>query len=121
MQSTRRSRPWGHLGTGLTFALPFGLIGLLWGLASGHALLGLLWLGAMVVNRWVQAFAILRALGDSDWLRGVMLYPLRDLLGWVLWVASYSGDNFYYRGKIYKLKDGGRVEAPEGQGLEGRG
>ena len=114
MQSTRRSRPWGHLGTGLTFAIPFGLIGLMWGLVSGHALLGLLWLGAMVVNRCVQAFAILRALGDSDWLHGVMLYPLRDLLGWVLWVASYSGDNFYYRGKVYKLKDGGRVEAPEG-------
>jgi ceramide glucosyltransferase len=113
MQSTRRSRPWGHLGTGLTFAMPFGLIGLAWGLVSGHPLLGVLWLAAMVANRWVQAFAILRALGDSDWLHGVTLYPLRDLLGWVLWVGSYGGDNFYYRGKIYKLKEGGRVEAPE--------
>ena len=113
MQSTRRSRPWGHLGTGLTFATPFGLIGLTWGLVSGHPLLGVAWLAAMVLNRWVQAFAILRALGDSDWLHGVMLYPLRDLLGWVLWVGSYGGDNFYYRGKIYKLKDGGRVEAPD--------
>jgi ceramide glucosyltransferase len=113
MQSTRRSRPWGHLGTGLTFATPFGLIGLLWGLVSGHPLLGLLWLAAMIVNRWVQAVAILRALGDSDWLHGMLLYPLRDLLGSVLWAASYSGDNFYYRGKVYKLKDGGKVEAPE--------
>ena len=113
MQSTRRSRPWGHLGTGLTFAMPFGLIGLVWGLVSGHPLLGTMWLAAMVVNRWVQSFAILRALGDSHWLHGVMLYPLRDLLGWVLWVGSYGGDNFYYRGKIYKLKEGGRVEAPE--------
>jgi len=113
MQSTRRSRPWGHLGTGLTFALPFGLLGLAWGLMSGHPLLGVVWLAAMVANRCVQAFAILRSLGDSDWLHGVMLYPLRDLLGWVLWVGSYGGDNFYYRGKIYKLKEGGRVEAPE--------
>jgi ceramide glucosyltransferase len=113
MQSTRRSRPWGHLGTGLTFATPFGLIGLLWGLVSGHPLLGLLWLAAMVLNRWVQAVAILRALGDADWLHGMLLYPLRDLLGSVLWAASYSGDNFYYRGKVYKLKDGGKVEAPE--------
>jgi len=113
MQSTRRSRPWGHLGTGLTFAMPFGLMGLLWGLLSGHALLGLAWLAAMVVNRLVQAFVILRALGDNGWMHGVMLYPLRDLLGSVLWAASYSGDNFYYRGKIYKLKDGGRVEAPD--------
>jgi len=113
MQSTRRSRPWGHLGTGLTFAMPFGLIGLLWGLASGHAELGLLWLGALVVNRWLQAGAILIVMGDEGWWRGTFIYPLRDFLGWTLWLGSYGGDNFYYRGKIYKLKDGGRVESPD--------
>jgi ceramide glucosyltransferase len=113
MQSTRRSRPWGHLGTGLTFAMPFGLIGLLWGLASGHPLLGLLWLLGTALNRWMQAGAVLRVLGDPDWLRGMSIYPLRDLLGGVLWVGSYGGDRFYYRGKIYTLKHGGRVEAPE--------
>jgi ceramide glucosyltransferase len=110
MQSTRRSRPWGHLGSGLTFSMPFGLIGLLWGLLSGHAGLGVVWLAAMVVNRWLQAGAILGVLGDPDILYNAMIYPLRDLLGWVLWVGSYGGENFYYRGKVYKLKDGGRVE-----------
>ena len=113
MQSTRRSRPWGHLGTGLTFAMPFGVVGLLWGISSGHALLGLMWLATMVLNRWVQSFAVLRALGDSNWLHGMLLYPIRDMLGSVLWMASYGGDNFYYRGKVYKLKDGGRVEESE--------
>src|SRR5271170_7146363 len=113
MQSTRRSRPLGHLGTGLTLAIPFGLLGLLWGVLSGHALLGVLWLAAMVLNRWLQAGAILRALGDDSWMRGVLLYPLRDLLGSVLWLGSYGGDRFYYRGKVYKLKYGGRVEEPE--------
>jgi ceramide glucosyltransferase len=52
-------------------------------------------------------------LGDPDWLRNVAIYPLRDLLGSVLWLGSYGGERFYYRGKIYKLKPGGRVEAPE--------
>jgi ceramide glucosyltransferase len=110
MQSTRRSRPWGHLGSGLTFAMPFGLLGLAWGLLSGHAALGVVWLLAMAVNRWLQAGAILGALGDPDILYNAMIYPLRDLVGWVLWVGSYGGENFYYRGKVYKLKDGGRVE-----------
>jgi ceramide glucosyltransferase len=110
MQSTRRSRPWGHFGTGLTFAMPFGLLGLAWGLLSGHGLLGVVWLAGMVVNRWVQAGAILRVMGDSDWVRGMVLYPLRDMLGSLLWLGSYGGDRFYYRGKIYRLKDGGRVE-----------
>ena len=112
MQSTRRSRPWGHLGSGLTFAVPFGLLGLTWALLSGHALLGALWLAAMVVNRWLQAGAVLRVMGDAGWVRGMLIYPLRDLLGSLLWLGSYGGDRFYYRGKIYKLKEGGRVEEP---------
>jgi ceramide glucosyltransferase len=113
MQSTRRSRPWGHLGSGLTFAMPFGLLGLVWGLASGHALLGLAWVGLAIANRWLQAGTILRVMGDEDWLRGMLIYPLRDLLGSILWLGSYGGDRFYYRGKIYRLKDSGQVEAME--------
>ncbi|MFC6644021.1 glycosyltransferase [Granulicella cerasi] len=116
MQSTRRSRPWGHLGTGLTFAMPFGVLGLLWGLCSGHAAVGLLWLLGMVLNRWLQAGMVLGVMGDEDWLPNTLMYPLRDLLGSILWLGSYGGENFYYRGKIYKLKDGGKVEAPEDEG-----
>ncbi len=113
MQSTRRSRPLGHLGTGLTFAVPFGLLGLVWGLAAGRPLVGVLWLLGMVVNRWLQAGTILGVMGDPDWFANVAVYPLRDFLGSLLWVGSYGGERFYYRGKIYKLKPGGRVEAPE--------
>jgi ceramide glucosyltransferase len=113
MQSTRRSRPWGHLGTGLTFAMPYGLLGLLWGLLSGHPLLGVVWLAAMTLNRWLQAGAILSVLGDPDRVYNALIYPLRDVLGFLLWVGSYGGENFYYRGKVYKLKEGGRVESPE--------
>jgi ceramide glucosyltransferase len=112
MQSTRRSRPWGHLGSGLTFAMPFGLMGLLWGLLTGHVVLGLVWLAAMVVNRWVQAGAVLRVMGDQDWVKGMLIYPVRDLLGSVLWLGSYGGDRFYYRGQVYRMREGGRVETP---------
>ena len=113
MQSTRRSRPWGHLGSGLTFSVPFGLLGLLWGVLRGRPGLGLLWLLGTVANRWVQATAILRVLGDPEWLQAAAIYPLRDLLGWVLWMNSYLGEDFYYRGKVYKLKHGGLVEGPD--------
>jgi ceramide glucosyltransferase len=116
MQSTRRSRPWGHLGSGLTFAVPFGLLGLLWGLRSGHALWGLVWLSWMAINRWLLAGSILRVLGDPDWVRGTMIYPVRDLLGSILWLGSYASNRFYYRGKIYRLKNGGKVEAPDSSG-----
>src|ERR1700753_3293524 len=81
MQSTRRSRPWGHLGTGLTFALAFGVLGLLWGLLSGHWAPGLLWLLGMAVNRWLQAGTILMVLGDSGWKGSTGIYPLAGRLG----------------------------------------
>jgi ceramide glucosyltransferase len=111
MRSTRRSRPLGHFGSGLTFAMPFGLMGLVWGVLSGHAGLGAAWLLAMVANRWLQAGTVLRVLGDPDWLRGMVIYPLRDLLGSLLWVGSYVSKRFYYRGGIYVLNDGGTVDA----------
>lgn len=113
MQSTRRSRRWGHLGSGLTFSVPFGLVGLAWGVLSGQAGLGLLWLLLTVVNRWVQAATVLVVLGDPAWEEGALLYPIRDLLGSVLWLNSYLGENFYYRGKTYKLRSGGVVEGPD--------
>jgi ceramide glucosyltransferase len=93
--------------------MPYGLLGLLWGLLSGHPLWGLLWVVAMAMNRWLQAGAILTVLGDPDRLYNALIYPLRDVLGFLLWIGSYGGENFYYRGKVYKLKEGGRVESPE--------
>ena len=111
MRSTRRSRPWGHLGTGLTFAVPFGVAGFLWGLLTGHAAVGLLWLLATVANRWLQAGTVLNVLGDADWLRGATIYPLRDLLGSVVWAGSYLSKKFYYRGATYVLSDTGTADA----------
>jgi ceramide glucosyltransferase len=76
-------------------------------------LLGLVWLAGTILNRWLQAGAILQVIGDEAWFRGMLLYPLRDLLGSLLWLGSYGGDKFYYRGKVYTLKHGGRVEEPQ--------
>jgi ceramide glucosyltransferase len=87
---------------------------LVWGVLSGHLLIGVLWLLAAIVNRWLQAGMVLTTLGDADWFYNTLIYPIRDLLGSILWLASYGGHNFYYRGKVYKLKEGGTVELPEG-------
>jgi ceramide glucosyltransferase len=110
MKSTRRSRPAGHLGTGLTYAVPFGLLGLAWGLLAGHPALGLLWLLATCVNRWVMAAVVLWALEDEQAKKPTLIYPLRDLLGFAVWVASYMGDTMQYHGGAYSLGVGGRFE-----------
>jgi ceramide glucosyltransferase len=110
MKSTRRSRPAGHLGTGLTYAVPFGLLGLAWGILAGHPALGLLWLLAMCVNRWVMAAVVLWALEDDQAGKPTLIYPLRDLLGFAVWIASYMGDKMQYHGGAYSLGVGGRFE-----------
>jgi ceramide glucosyltransferase len=113
MKSTRRSRPAGHFGTGLTYAVPFGVLGLAWGLASGHAALGLLWLLATCCNRWLMAAVVLWALEDEQPGKPALIYPLRDLLGFAVWVASYMGDRMQYHGGAYSLGVGGRFERVE--------
>ena len=110
MRSTRRSRPWGHLGTGLTFAVPFGIFGFTWGMLSGNVALGAVWLLATLANRWLQAGTVLKVLGDAKWLYGAALYPLRDLLGSVIWAGSYLSTKFYYRGGTYVLSETGTVD-----------
>lgn len=111
MRSTRKSRPWGHFGTGATFAVPFGLCGLLWSILNGHAELGLIWLLGTIFNRWLQAAIVLLVLGDPDWTKATAIFPLRDLLGSILWVGSYVSRRFYYRGGTYVLNEGGTVDA----------
>ncbi len=108
MRSTRRSRPAGHLGTGLTFAAPFGVLGLAWGVVSGHAGLGALWLLGTCVNRWVMAAVVLWALEDEQAGLPVLIYPVRDLLGFVVWMSSYLGSTAQYHGGAYQLGPGGK-------------
>jgi ceramide glucosyltransferase len=113
MRSTRRSRPAGHLGTGLTYAVPFGLIGLVWGILGGHPAMGALWLLGTCANRWAMAAGVLWALEDEQAGWPTAIYPLRDLLGFAVWVASYMGSTMQYHGGAYSLGVGGRFEPVE--------
>ena len=110
MKSTRFSRRWGHIGSGLTFAVPFGLIGLLWGFLTHHQALGLALLAASVLNRMLLAlisgWGVVR---DKLSLRYCWMYPVRDLMGFGFWCASFFGDTIVWRGQRYRLLPGGRM------------
>jgi len=110
MKSTRFSRPLGHVGTGLTYAMPFGVLGLIAAAASGHLALGLAFLAAAFANRVVQSIAIgWGTIGDQRALYLSWLYPLRDLLGFFTWAGSFSSRHFFWRGEIYRFGKGGRI------------
>ncbi|MGE5205976.1 MAG: bacteriohopanetetrol glucosamine biosynthesis glycosyltransferase HpnI [Chlamydiota bacterium] len=110
MKSTRFSRPKGHLGSGLTFAMPFGLLGLAAGFAAGNPVLGLTLFLYAVLNRMAEALlAGWGVVRDPLVLRYFWLYPVRDLLGFFLWCASFFNTRIVWRGERYQLQTGGKM------------
>jgi ceramide glucosyltransferase len=109
-KGTRWSRPKGHFGTGLIFAMPYGILGLLAGAASGHLTLGVGLLAAAIVNRmmesWMIGWGVVR---DPRARRELWLYPVRDLLGFAVWCASYLSKSAVWRDHRYQLIRGGRI------------
>jgi ceramide glucosyltransferase len=104
-QTTRYSRPKGHFGSGLIFAIPFGLLGLLAAGGLGYWSLGFALLGAAILNRlaetWIVGWFVVR---DPNIWRGLWLYPLRDLLGFAIWFASYLNLRYEWRDSRFELK-----------------
>jgi ceramide glucosyltransferase len=110
MKSTRFSRPKGHFGTLLTFAMPFGVVGFVAALAIGKPWLAAEILGWTLLNRMTLSIAagwfVVR---DLNSLKHCWLYPLRDLMGLFFWAASYGNSEVVWRGERYRLSMGGKM------------
>lgn len=114
MKSTRYSRPAGHLGTGLTFAMPFGILGLAGAAGLGYWGVGIALFTAAFLNRAILALAV--GWGITRDPRSAFLcwlYPLRDLAGFFVWLGSYTSRRFYWRGETYAFRKGGRIAAEQ--------
>lgn len=109
-KGTRYSRPKGHFGTGLVFAMPYGILGLVAAAALGHPILGTGLFLAALSNRVVESLLIgWGVTRDRNALRQPWLYPLRDLLGFCVWTASYLSRKTVWRDSRYELIEGGRM------------
>jgi len=107
---TRRSRPRGHFGTGLVYAVPYGLLALITGLLLGHSALGAAVLAWSVLNRCIESLAIGWGITrDPVCLRRPWLYVARDLLGFAVWCASYVSGKITWRAGLFELAADGRV------------
>jgi len=104
-QTTRYSRPKGHFGSGLIFAMPYGILGLVAAGLLGHWGIGALLLAVAVLNRlaeaWLVGWVVVR---DPQIRRAPWLYPLRDLLGFLVWFASYLNLRYVWRDSRFELK-----------------
>jgi ceramide glucosyltransferase len=110
MKSTRFSRPKGHFGTGVTFSTPFGLVGFVAALALGHHILAAEILAWTLLNRMMLSIGtgwfVVR---DPNALKHCWLFPLRDLMGFLFWAASYRNSEIVWRGERYRLSMGGKM------------
>jgi len=114
MKSTRFSRPKGHFGTALTFSMPFALLGPVAGVLLGHAGWGIGLLAWGVATRLALSVAVGRmVVRDPSWLNLLVLYPVRDLMGFFFWAASYKGSRILWRGRVFQLLPGGKMRAAE--------
>jgi ceramide glucosyltransferase len=114
---TRRSRPLGHLGTVFVFAIPAGILGAIAGVLLGHPVAGAAVFGWAVLNRIVESLAIGWGVArDRECLRRPWLYPLRDLLGFAVWVASYLQRRMTWRNGQFELIEDGRVRMRDRDG-----
>jgi ceramide glucosyltransferase len=109
--STRFSRPLGHLGEVLTYAVPYGLLALAVLGAAGHIALGLALLAITLLNRVLLCLLVAgRVVRDRAALRKAWLYPLRDFMGFCFWLRSYIGTRrVRYRGDLYELLPHGKL------------
>jgi ceramide glucosyltransferase len=119
MKSTRFSRPKGHFGTALTFAVPFGLLAGVAALALHMPYLGLAVILYAALARSLMAAVVGRIVVDErHLLRTALIYPLRDLMGFFYWAASYTSSKILWRGRIYRLTEGGLMQAVGSDGQQ---
>jgi ceramide glucosyltransferase len=114
MRSTRFSRPAGHLGTGLTFAVPYGVLAWISAWLLGRPWLGAAALALTVGTRIFQSILVGGfVVEDNQAIRLSFLYPLRDFMGFFFWIASYFSSRLRWHGRIFRLLPGGILQRPE--------
>jgi ceramide glucosyltransferase len=114
-KSTRFSRPKGHFGTSLTFSMPFALLACAAALCLHWPWVAAISLACGIVNRMLLA-AIVGAtvVHERSLARTMLLFPLRDLMGFCFWCASYGSNTILGRGEEYTLEKGGYMRSIHG-------
>ena len=78
----------------------------------GHVGWGVVIFAWSVITRLALSIAVGRlVVRDRSWRNLLVLYPLRDLMGFGFWAASYMGSRILWRGRMFQLLRGGKMRA----------
>jgi ceramide glucosyltransferase len=103
-RSTRDSRRRGYVGILLTFGLPWAIISVL--LSAGVWWSWIVLAAAAALRTAVAAQVGIGVVHDRFVWRHLWLVPLRDLIAFWVWFASFAGHQVHWRGDIFILEDG---------------
>jgi len=113
-RTIRDARPWGYLGTVLTFGLP-------WSIALLLAARGAPWAWALCAITLAARVGVglatsLALLHDRQALKNIFLLLVRDMIAPLVWAASFAGHQIHWRGDVFYLKDGRLSRSPSEAG-----
>jgi ceramide glucosyltransferase len=101
MRDLRKS---GYAGIVFTYGLPWAIVAAI--LAKGGAW-SLLLLALVTFARFLSTYAFSRwVVQDEHSRRNLWLLPLRDVVGVLIFFASFAGNTITWRGEVFHLKDG---------------
>jgi ceramide glucosyltransferase len=103
-RSTRDSRRMGYIGLVLTFGLPWAMLSVV--LASGAWWSWVILAGALALRVAVALQVGLGVVHDRAVWRHLWLLPVRDLIAFLVWFASFADNKVRWRGDIFVLEDG---------------
>jgi ceramide glucosyltransferase len=104
VRNVRDLRGWGYLGAGITFGIPWALIGLGVGAGARWAWsIFAMTLALRMLMAWIVGTRIAK---DRQALRYFWLIPLRDFVGLVVWLAGFVGSTVVWRGNRFRLEQG---------------
>ncbi|HEY6873317.1 MAG TPA: bacteriohopanetetrol glucosamine biosynthesis glycosyltransferase HpnI [Geobacteraceae bacterium] len=107
-RTMRASRPGGYLASGITQPFPAACLALA---LSGFSAAGVAAALALYAVRFLVALIYSRAfLKDGIFPRWLWLLPLRDGLAFATWGLSFLGNRVRWRGHLFRLLPGGRIE-----------
>ena len=100
----RNIRPGGHFGMLFTHGLPWAIAA---ACVASSAAVAAGYLGAYFVLRFAMAWAVgVWGLRDPVLRRRIWLLPVRDLLSFFVWLASFGMNRIEWRGSSFTLEKG---------------
>ena len=103
-RTVRDARPWSYVGLVFTQPIPWALLLVV---ASAGSQFSILLLLLAVLARMAVALRVgYGIVGDAQVLRDLALLPVRDCVGWALWVWSFAGTTVVWRGERFRVEKG---------------